>query len=110
MSEPLPADRSLRAVKASAETRRARAVGVVAAPVIARTWLPTSLAVCAQEIQAAATRSRAVSSRRSLPAASSCSSGIAIEESSVHSPGAQSKGPPPSMTITVDGGSAGPNS
>ena len=59
---------------------------------------------------AAAMPSSTASSRRSAPVAAARAIGIAIEVSSVHSPGAHPNGPPPIMATSVSSGSGGPNS
>jgi hypothetical protein len=75
-----------------------------------RVWLPTSVAVLDQPYQRFTMASCALRSRRSTPVAATSAIAMAIDVSSVHSPGAHPKPPPPTMATSFSGPRAGWNS
>ena len=104
ISAPLPAASGLRcwyrtAASAGDTARR------TASPSTARVWLPTSIGRLSNQRSMDAP----MASRSSSPAASTSSTASAIWVSSVHSPGAQPKPPPPSSSHGALG-RGGPNS
>ncbi len=87
-----------------------RAVVCIAAPEVsraertARVWLPMSLGVDEyHSANPAATASRPAGVRTSTPVAVTLATAIAIDVSSVHSPGSKPNGPPPIIAIGVSG-------
>ena len=68
--------------------------------------MPTSLAVFIHSSHRCTRASSASSSRRSAPVAATSAMAMAMEVSSVHSPGSQPKLPPPTIA-TSSSGSAG---
>ena len=71
---------------------------------------PMSRATARHWFQRSMSWSWLASSRRSAPVAAISAMAIAIEVSSVHSPGANGPRPPPIMATGVSGGIGAPNS
>ena len=98
MSEPLPALRPLIA-------RARSAIGAALSERTdntARVWLPMSAGFESyHRMNCAAMASRPSALPMSIPVAATSAIATAIEVSSVHSPGAQSNGPPPIMSIVT---------
>ena len=110
MSEPLPAVCPVRSCSAREAVRASAAVPCRTALSTRRVWLPTSFALRAQAAQRAVTASCAGTVRRSAPVAAVSAIASAMDVSSVHSPGAQPKLPPPFIVTGASGRSGGPNS
>jgi hypothetical protein len=72
--------------------------------------VPMSRASIANARQRAVIASCAAAVRRLAPAAAVSATATAMAVSSVHSPGAQPKLPPPFISTGAPGGSGGPNS
>ena len=115
MSDPLPPARPVRRRCSAAASRRRAAVTTrsrAAQPSTDAVCAPTSGELRDQSNQACPTSSRCSSSVPPSRAAVSAASriGIAIDVSSVHSPGAQWNGPPPFMSTGISAPKADPNS
>ena len=111
MSDPLPPDLPVRAWWAEAAPASIAAEGRDPAPArTERVWTPTSGAERAQSAHRLATLSSATSWRRLPPSAVTSAMATAIEVSSVHSPGAHPKLPPPIIPTARLPPSGGPNS